>query len=240
MIVPPPANVNQERLPRSSPKGKSALAPNAPDLKYFYPDIIDTAFLSGYNTSMNPITYITFAGTRRVAGGDLAAMLSATKEFIDRNPTEPVLIFEEQTGRQVDFDFRGSAGEVVARALPPEAKRGPGRPRLGVVACEVTLLPRHLEWLESQPQGVSAALRRLVDEARRREPDPERERTALDAVARFLTAMAGNFPNYEEALRALYRKEWSRFSEQIRDWPADIRDYLERRLMGVAGETAPA
>ena len=116
-----------------------------------------------------PATYTVFAGTRRLARGSLEEILRATKKKLDASPDLAVLIFEDRTGRQVDFDFRGTADEVVARALPPpEPERvGPGRPKLGVVSREISLLPRHWEWLERQPQGASAALRRLVEEASR-------------------------------------------------------------------------
>src|SRR5436190_22637955 len=118
------------------------------------------------------VTYAAFAGDVVVARGEVARMLRGAKRHLDahRNSGE-LLIFEDNTGRQVDFDFRGTADEVVARATTPAApaKAGPGRPKLGVTAREVTLLPRQWEWLEQQPQGISAALRRIVDEARKRE-----------------------------------------------------------------------
>ncbi|HLM72344.1 MAG TPA: DUF2239 family protein, partial [Polyangiaceae bacterium] len=131
-------------------------------------------------------------GNRRIVSGDLKTMLLRTKAEIDRGPTEPILIFEDQTGQQVDFNFQGSPDEVLERAVPNKARSGPGRPKLGVVSREVSLLPRHWEWLEQQPQGSSAALRRLVDEARKREPGKERARRARDAASKFMWVMAGN------------------------------------------------
>src|SRR4051812_25358055 len=125
-------------------------------------------------------TYAAFAGDALVARGDLGTMLRGAKRHLDAHGDGGLLIFEDRTGKQVDFDFRGTADEVIARAAPPPAKAGPGRPKLGVTAREVTLLPRQWEWLELQPQGISAALRRLVDEARRREPDEARSRAARD------------------------------------------------------------
>ena len=171
-----------------------------------------------------------FAGERCVVSGPLEAMLRATKARLDADPGEPLLIFEDRTGRQVDFDFRGSPDEVVARAVPEPAKAGPGRPKLGVVSREVSMLPRHWEWLEQQPNGISAALRRLVDEARKHDPEAEQARLAREATSRFMTAMAGNLPDFEEASRALFGKDSVRFEQLIRDWPKDIRTHLMRLL----------
>ena len=113
------------------------------------------------------------------------------------------------------------------RALPQRIRTGPGRPKLGVVAREVSLLPRHWERLEQQPNGASAAIRRLVDEARKRDPGEERTRRAIEAAGRFLSAMAGNLPGYEEATRALFGRNRERFDELIRDWPHDIRLHVQ-------------
>jgi hypothetical protein len=174
---------------------------------------------------METLTYSAFAGDRVVASGPLDEMLLRTKAFLDRGGDAAVLIFEDQTGRQVDFDFRGTPEEVVDRASP---RPGPGRPRLGVVSREVSLLPEHWEWLETQPNGISAALRRLVDEARRRDPQKERARRAKEAASRFMTAMAGDRPGYEEASRALFAGDAERFASLIRRWPKDVRGHLER------------
>jgi len=176
----------------------------------------------------NNATYTSFIGTTLMASGPLDEVLTRVKPFFDRDPGAPILIFMDDSGRQVDFDLRGTLRETLARALPPPERPGPGRPRLGVVAREVSLLPRHWEWLEQQPNGASAALRRLVDEARKRNPGEERRRLAIEAANRFLTAMAGNLPGYEEATRALFGRNPERFHELIREWPPDIRQYAER------------
>jgi hypothetical protein len=47
------------------------------------------------------------------------------------------LIFHDQTGKQVDFDLRGSIREVLERVAPKPVRTGPGRPRLGVTSREV-------------------------------------------------------------------------------------------------------
>lgn len=175
-------------------------------------------------------TYTAFSGPSRIVSGNLREMLLKTKAWVEERGDEPVLIFEDQTGRQVDFDFRGTPDEVLERAAPTR-RAGPGRPRLGVVSREVSLLPRHWEWLEQQPTGISAALRRLVDEARRRDPAEERARLAREAAFRFMTAMAGNLPGYEEASRALYAKDHERFEREIASWPEDVRQHLRRLLL---------
>jgi hypothetical protein len=174
-------------------------------------------------------TYTAFVGETLVASGPLETMLPEVKARFDRDASTIFLIFEDQSGRQVDFDLRGAVDEVVARALPAPPRTGPGRPKLGVVSREVSLLPRHWEWLEQQPNGASAALRRLVDEARKRDPGKERARLATEAASRILSAMAGNLPGYEEASRALYAANGAHFENLILDWPRDIRAYLQRR-----------
>ena len=173
------------------------------------------------------MTYTAFADQKRIVSGGLKEMLRETKALLEEGTGEPILIFEDQTGRQVDFDFRGTPDEVVERAAPSR-RTGPGRPRLGVVSREVSLLPRHWDWLEQQPNGISAALRRLVDEARTRAPGEERARLAREAAGRFMTAMAGDLPGYEEASRALFAKDHERFRQRIAAWPEDVRLHLER------------
>src|SRR5262249_11738258 len=137
----------------------------------------------------------------------------------------------------LDLDLRGSDEEILARhtkAAPvpvePEAQapepRGRGRPKLGVVAREVTLLPRHWEWLNSQPGGASVALRKLVDETRRASGDRDRLRAARDAAYHFMSVMAGNLANFEEASRALFADDRRRFAGLITEWPTDIRDHI--------------
>jgi hypothetical protein len=193
-------------------------------------------------------TFTAFAGTRLIVSGSVETMLRKTKALLDAGEREPVLIFEDQTGAEVDFDFRGTPDDVLAR-LPShplfaaseaagQARSGPGRPRLGVVSREVTLLPRHWEWLEEQPNGISAALRRLVEEARRREPGKERARRARDAASRFMSAMGGNLPGFEEASRALFAGEYGRLGVLVRRWPADIRRHL-KRLVAEAARPGP-
>ena len=157
---------------------------------------------------------------------NLTTMLIRTKEYLDGGSIEPVLIFEDQTGRQVDFDFRGTRAEVLERAEASKPRPGPGRPKLGVISREVTLMPRHWEWLEEQPNGISAALRRLVDDARKREPGKEQARRATEAASKFMWAMAGNLPGFEEASRVLFARDQARFEQLIGAWPEDVREHL--------------
>jgi hypothetical protein len=175
-------------------------------------------------------SYSAFVGQSLIASGPIETMLPQAKAVFDRNASTLFLIFEDHSGRQVDFDLRGSVNEVVARALPPRARSGPGRPKLGVVSREVSLLPRHWDWLEQQPNGASAALRRLVEQARKHEPGKERARLATEAAGRFMSAMAGNLPGYEEASRALYGANRAQLEDLILDWPQDIRGYIQRRV----------
>lgn len=179
-------------------------------------------------------THAAFVGPRLLLQGPLDEVLRAAKEAQDGGNAEDLLVFDEDSGRQVDFDLRGSLKEVLLRALPPKPEAGPGRPKLGVTCREVCLLPRHWEWLDQQPQGASAALRRLVDEARKREPNKAQARRIREATGRIMGAMAGDRPNFEEALRALYVPDLARFKAQVAGWPKDIRAYLVERLKEAA------
>jgi len=178
-------------------------------------------------------TFTAFEGLRRLVSGPLADVALAVKRA-EPQASEPIAIFSDSTGRAVDLDLRGHADKMLAwlsdssAASPAEnvAPRGRGRPRLGVVAREVTLLPRHWEWLNAQPGGASVALRKLVDEARRTSGHKDRLRTARDAAYHFMSAMAGNLPNFEEAARALFTDDRRRFEVQIAAWPEDIRDHI--------------
>jgi hypothetical protein len=160
-----------------------------------------------------------------IASGSLENVLPELKKRFDADKSVMILVLNNATGRQVDFDLRGTEQQVLARALPGK-RTGPGRPKLGVVSREISLLPRHWEWLEEQPSGASAALRRLVDEARRREQGRNRVRVALDAAARFMSAIAGNLPGFEEATRALYAKDRTRLESLTNKWPRDVRKHM--------------
>jgi len=184
-------------------------------------------------------TFTAFVGSRRIAWGGLADVALAVKRA-EAWAGAPIVIFSDTSGRSVDFDLRGGDREVLARLAklaPPQADeavaapsepRGRGRPKLGVVAREVTLLPRHWEWLSTQPGGASVALRKLVEEARRASGDKDRARQARDAAYHFMSAMAGNLPHFEEASRALFADDRRHFGSLIAEWPDDIRDHIVR------------
>jgi uncharacterized protein len=182
--------------------------------------------------------FTAFEGQRRLASGPLTEIALVVKQAEQREAAEPVLVFNDATGRAIDLDLRGNAEQVLARlerlssgasAAQVETQnepRGRGRPKLGVVAREVTLLPRHWEWLNTQPGGASVALRKLVEQARRAYGDADRQRTARDAAYHFMSAMAGNLPGFEEASRALFTDDRRVFTRLIAAWPADIRDHV--------------
>ena len=180
-----------------------------------------------------PQTFTAFEGLRRLASGPLHEVALAVKRA-EQRAVERVAIFSDATGRAIDLDLRGSDDEIVARLPPSPAleeaapPRGRGRPKLGVVAREVTLLPRHWEWLTTQPGGASVTLRKLVEAARRANGGKDRSRAARDAAYHFMSAMAGNLPGFEEASRALFADERQRFASLIAAWPDDIRDHIVR------------
>src|SRR5438270_3131854 len=178
-------------------------------------------------------TFTAFEGPRRLESGVLAEVARAVKRAEGRS-AQQIAIFSDATGRPIDLDLRGSDAEIAAR-LPQEQSmepRGRGRPKLGVVAREVTLLPRHWEWLNAQPGGASVSLRKLVDAARRANGDKDRSRAARDAAYHFMSAAAGNLPNFEEASRALFADERGRFTSLIAAWPGAIRDHIIRLAFG--------
>ena len=183
--------------------------------------------------------FTAFLGQRRLAAGPLAEVALAIMNASRRPAAPPIIIFDDATGRPIDLDLRGSEREIVARlpqpAPDPETAtdgtaaaepRGRGRPKLGVVAREVTLLPRHWEWLGAQSGGASVALRKLVDEARRANGDADRARAARDAAYHFMSVMAGNLAGFEEASRALFADDRRRFVGLVAGWPDDIRDHV--------------
>jgi hypothetical protein len=146
---------------------------------------------------------------------------------VKRRPQGEVLVFDDATGAQIDLDLRGKQQKTPGERQTAEP-RGPGRPRLGVIAREVTLMPRHWDWLNLQPGGASVALRKLVDEARRTAGDRDRVRASQEAAYRFMSAVTGNLPGFEEATRALFAYDRRKFSQLIADWPEDVRDFAVR------------
>lgn len=181
-----------------------------------------------------------FNGSRMIASGDLAEVVKKAKDVIDHDENAQVLIFDDLSAEVLEPDFRGTTKEVLKRlekasdsadadkSSPDHGRnalKGPGRPKLGVISREVTLLPRHWDWLNSQPGGASVALRKLVDEARRINIDRDKLRHSREVAYRFMTAMAGDMPGYEEATRALFAGDRTKFNDQVKAWPTDVRDY---------------
>lgn len=172
-----------------------------------------------------------FAGSRRIAAGTLADVVLKAKKAVDAG--DGVLIFDDATSQLVEVDFRGSAKDVRERiasgdlaAQPqPETPSGPGRPKLGVIAREVTLLPRHWDWLNSQPGGASVALRKLIDEARHLKKGADRVRRAQERAYRFMYAVAGDMRGFKDATRALFAGDAEAFDASTAKWPKDVRDH---------------
>jgi len=186
-------------------------------------------------------SFIAFDGKTCIARGSLADVACATQARIAAYPLARVLVFHAETSALIDFDHRGTPEAMLerlaiahpalmadntAQGAQPSAPAGPGRPRLGVVAREVTLLPRHWEWLGQQPGGASVALRKLVDQARRDNQNHDRLRQAQEATYRFMSAMAGDLAGFEDAARALFAGNAALFTALLAPWPDDVRAHL--------------
>ncbi len=176
--------------------------------------------------------FTAFDGRRRFVSGSRAEVIEAIRTRSAKQPNMSLLIFDDSTGGQIDFDLREKADVPAARlqkssssSAGGEEARSPGRPKLGVVPREVTLLPRHWEWLAAQPGGASVTLRKLVDDARRKNADADIIRTARERAYRFMSAMAGNLAGFEEATRALFAGDRARFEDLTAKWAGDVRDY---------------
>lgn len=184
-----------------------------------------------------PNTYTSFMGHRRIASGSMLVNVLAVKKVLESRVNDPVLIFDDVTGRFVDVNTQGTDEELAQRYAPvdvseaeveqieEEAPRGRGRPKLGVVPREVTLLPRHWDWLATQPGGASVALRKLVEEARRASAAKDQRRQAQERTYNFMTAIGGDLPGFEEAMRALFADELERFKSLLAAWPDDVREH---------------
>lgn len=185
-------------------------------------------------------THIAFAGDQCLLRGSIIEVALASRRAADRGESRPIVVLDAITSQVVDLDLRGTDAEIAARLLctaaepapAPQADgnipaAGPGRPRLGVVSREVSLLPRHWDWLRTQRGGASAALRRLVDEARRNSESHDSRGAAQESVDRFLRITCGDRPHYEEALRAFYAGRDDDLRQLSSGWPIDIRQHLD-------------
>jgi hypothetical protein len=188
-------------------------------------------------------SWTAFEGTRRIASGTLADVVTVAKAAIDGGSDDAVMILDDRDAQRVEIDFRHDIDFILAclpkppTAIDPDAPRGRGRPKMGVVAREVTLLPRHWDWLNRQPGGASVALRKLVEEARHTHRVRDRIRQSQEATYRFMSIMAGDRPFFEEATRALFAGNHVRFDAMTGAWPVDIRDHAQRLAVGAFTST---
>jgi hypothetical protein len=183
-------------------------------------------------------SWTAFAGHIRIASGPLRDVALAAKTAIDGGNDEAVMVLDDRDSQRVEIDFRGDSATILAQlpnppeVIDPDAPRGRGRPKLGVTAREVTLLPRHWDWLNRQPGGASVALRKLVEEARHTHRVRDRIRQSQEAAYRFMSIMAGDRPGFEEAARALFAGNHVRFDAMTGGWPIDVRDHAQRLAAG--------
>lgn len=195
------------------------------------------------STSTPTLRCTAFAGHQRIASGELRHVALKAKQVFDIGAGQPILIFEDVSGKVVELPLELPAADLLRTlnatpaddAMPAPATapaRGPGRPRLGVVAREITLLPRHWDWLAAQPGGASVALRRLVESARKLTADGDHRRLAQEVAYRFMHALAGDLPHYEEATRGLFAGDIAQFEDAIVHWPEDVRDHASLLAAG--------
>lgn len=205
----------------------------------------------------NPLSKLctAFAGQQQLSSGPLIDVALTVKVATEQDPSAIILVFDDETGRVIDLDLRGDKADVIQRLYrPPQTfagryrpqsndmssleegenaePKGRGRPKLGVVPREVTLLPRHWDWLAAQPGGASAVLRKLVDEARRNGGTRQQRRAAQEAAYQFMQAIGGDLPGYEEATRALFSDDRARLEQRIAAWPDDIRSHVLQLAFG--------
>jgi len=176
-----------------------------------------------------PSTYTAFLEGRCLAKGPLHEVAVAVLRTQQAQAQVYPLVFSDASGRSADLDLRGGEEAVAARyteVLPTPAPKGRGRPKLGVVAREVTLLPEHWDWLAAQPGGASVALRKLVHEARRNDGDKSRTRQARDRAYHAMSTLAGHLAGFEEASRALFAGDHERLVAQMAAWPEDVQTYV--------------
>jgi uncharacterized protein len=184
-----------------------------------------------------------FIGMNRLVSGDVREVAKKVKEVTDKSKDKTILIFDDSNGETVEIDLRGKVDDVLKRLdtaiakfeknssagnEEPAGPKGPGRPKLGVISREVTLLPRHWDWLNNQPGGASVALRKLVEEARHANAGKDKIRHSQNTAYKFMSAMAGNLPGYEDAIRALFAANQSGFKKSVASWPQDVKSYVAK------------
>ncbi|WP_227318990.1 DUF2239 family protein [Cedecea davisae] len=187
---------------------------------------------------MTTITLTAFQQQRLIARGSLSELLRQIQATQVGN--EPIFIFNDQNGKRLDIHAHGDAASAIA-AYPELAERqteeatavkSRGRPKLGVLAKEVTLLPRHWDWLATQPGGASATLRKLIEQARKASEPADNKRRRHERAYQFMHEVAGDLPDYEACLRALFADDETAFNAATEGWPQDIRHYATRLAFG--------
>lgn len=186
-------------------------------------------------------TYTAFKGNRLLVRGNLQEVAIKIKKHLGSAINSDILLISDASGKLMDINFQGTQQEVLKRLEPYISSEeagtagGPGRPKLGVVSREISLLPRHWEWLASQPGGASATIRTLVEEARKKSLGTHNLKSVQERVYKVMALLAGDAQGYEEALRALYKRDKKVFLQNIRDWPQDVKSYI-MDLSGVVFE----
>ncbi|MEL6545168.1 MAG: DUF2239 family protein [Myxococcota bacterium] len=183
--------------------------------------------------------FIAYCGDQLVARGTLLSVAIAMQNAEASSGTKRMALYRESTGQALDLDLSGTEQELeqrLARFYPEDTavadpgKRGKGRPKLGVVSREVSLLPRHWEWLSQQNRSASATLRRLVENARQADSGAAKSKQVAEVVHRFIWDLVGDQPGFEEASRALFALDLEGFRSRIADWPPDVVTQIERYL----------
>ena len=182
---------------------------------------------------MANITLTAFWRHQKIAHGTLSELLRQLQSA--ETGHETVFIFNDRSGKRLDIHIKGDIASTLA-VYPELAEssglKSRGRPKLGVSAKEVTLLPRHWAWLATQPGGASATLRRLIDQARKTSVAADNKRQRHDRAYHFMYEIAGDLPDYEASLRALFADDEAAFTACIKNWPQDIRYYARWLAFG--------
>lgn len=101
-------------------------------------------------------TFVAFSSGVCIARGSLPMVAVEVKRATDAGAPRAIQVFDAETSEPLDLDLSGTIDDVERRhqvdnasmhgQQPDDAGRprpARGRPRLGVVSREVTLLPRH-------------------------------------------------------------------------------------------------
>ncbi|WP_162137901.1 DUF2239 family protein [Acinetobacter sp. WC-323] len=176
-------------------------------------------------------TYTAFSGYTLIAQAQLADIALKLKQLGET--AETILIFNDQTGRQIDLDLSGAEQQIQQRYSEPEPEKKVGRPKLGVISREITLQKKHWDWLDQQSASASAVIRKLIDKELNDPTSESNIMLAKQATDRVMSAMLGNMPNYEEATRALYQGDREVFLKMIQDYPKDLKEYLIQKTQNI-------